>query len=86
VARFGFVLSFNECNFKGGADLETLWSFTSIGSEFYPHLACHYSQLIDDWYAGRDGNNCEALIRQKLRSMKRVMDLSILRWRQISTP
>ena len=63
---FGFVLSFNECNLEGGADLETLWSFTSVSSDFYPGLASHYSQLIDDWYAARESNDGEALIRHTL--------------------
>jgi hypothetical protein len=63
---FGFVLSFNECNLEGGTDLETLWSFTSINSDFYPSLASHYSQLVEDWYSARESNGVEALIRNTL--------------------
>jgi hypothetical protein len=63
---FGFVLSFNECNLEGGTDLETLWSFTSINSDFYSGLASHYSQLVEDWYSARESNGVEALIRNTL--------------------
>jgi hypothetical protein len=34
--RFGFVLSFNQCNLECGVVLETLRDFTSVSSDFYP--------------------------------------------------
>jgi len=37
--RFGFVLSFNQCNLDCGTDLETLRDFTSVSSDYYPGLA-----------------------------------------------
>jgi hypothetical protein len=49
--RFGFVLSFNQCNLDCGTDLETLRDFTSTSSDCYPNLASHYSQVIDEWYS-----------------------------------
>jgi hypothetical protein len=49
--RFGFVLSFNQCNLDCGTDLETLREFTSISSDHYPDLASHYAQLMDEWYS-----------------------------------
>jgi hypothetical protein len=52
--RFGFVLSFNQCNLECGADLETLRDFTSVSSDFYPGLASHYRQVIEEWYLARE--------------------------------
>jgi hypothetical protein len=34
--RFGFVLSFNQCNLDCGTDLETLRDFTSASSDYFP--------------------------------------------------
>jgi hypothetical protein len=39
--RFGFVLSFNQCNLDCGTDLETLRDFISTSSGYYPELAAH---------------------------------------------
>jgi hypothetical protein len=63
---FGFMLSFNEINFEGGSALETLWSFTSVRSDFYPGLASHYNLSIDDWYSTRENNGVEVLIKNSL--------------------
>jgi hypothetical protein len=52
--RFGFVLSFNECNLDCGTDLETLQDFTSVSSDFYPGLGSHYSHMIEDWYLAQE--------------------------------
>jgi hypothetical protein len=49
--RFGFVLSFNQCNLECGADLEDLQNFTKVYSDQYPDLAPHYSRRIAQWYA-----------------------------------
>jgi hypothetical protein len=48
--RFGFVLSFNECNLDCGTDLETPRDFTSVGSDHYADLASHYRSVRDEWY------------------------------------
>jgi hypothetical protein len=45
--RFGFVLSYNECNVDCGTDLETLRDFTSVSSDFYPELGWHYGEAIE---------------------------------------
>ena len=52
---FGFVLSYNECNLDCGIDLETLQDFTSVSSDFYLELGWHYSEAIEEWYLGREG-------------------------------
>ena len=51
--RFGFVLSYNQCNLECGADLETLEDFTRVGSDFYPDLGLHYASSIAEWYEAR---------------------------------
>jgi hypothetical protein len=48
--RFGFVLSANQCNLECGADLETLRDFTRVQSDYYPDLASHYAEAIEEWY------------------------------------
>jgi hypothetical protein len=58
--RFGFVLSFNECNLECGTDLETLQDFTSVSSDFYPELGSHYREAIEEWYLGREGEGARA--------------------------
>ena len=52
-AQFGFVLSYSQCNLECGADLETLRDFVRVESDYYPDLAAHYSQAIEDWYQAR---------------------------------
>jgi hypothetical protein len=52
--RFGFVLSFNECNLNCGTDLETLQDFTSVSSDFYPELGSQYACAIEEWYSGHE--------------------------------
>jgi len=52
--RFGFVLSFNECNLECGTDLETLRDFTSVSSDFYPELGSHYREAMEEWYLTRE--------------------------------
>jgi hypothetical protein len=52
--RFGFVLSFNQCNLECGAGLEDLQNFTQVYSDQYPDLALHYSRKIAQWYAARE--------------------------------
>lgn len=51
--RFGFVLSWNQSNLECGADLETLRDFTRVSSDYYPNLASHYSEAIEEWYEAR---------------------------------
>jgi hypothetical protein len=48
--KFGFVLSSNQCNLECGSDLETLRDFTRVSSDYYPDLAAHYAQAIEEWY------------------------------------
>ena len=52
--RFGFVLSSNQCNLECGTDLESLRDFTSVSSDFYPGLASHYREAMEEWYFGRE--------------------------------
>lgn len=52
-ARFGFVLSSNQCNLECGAELETLRDFTRVSSDYYPDLASHYAEVIEEWYEAR---------------------------------
>jgi len=51
--RFGFVMSYNECNLDCGTDLEALQDFTSVSSDFYPELGSHYREATEEWYLGR---------------------------------
>ena len=57
--RFGFVLSFNQCNLECGADLEDLQNFTHVYSDQYPDLASHYSRKIAEWYAAQGANGSD---------------------------
>ena len=52
--RFGFVLSYNQCNLDCGTDLETLQDFTSVSSDFYPELGSHYCKVIEEWYSAHE--------------------------------
>ena len=51
--QFGFILSWNQCNLECGSDLENLRYFTRVSSDFYPELACHYTEAIEEWYETR---------------------------------
>lgn len=51
--RFGFVLSYNQCNLDCGAELETLEDFTRVSSDFYSDLGLHYASSIAEWYDAR---------------------------------
>jgi hypothetical protein len=51
--RFGFVVSYNQCNLECGSDLESLRDFTRVSSDYYPELASHYSEAIQEWYGAR---------------------------------
>jgi len=57
--RFGFVLSFNQCNLKCGAELEDLQGFTQVHSDQYPELASHHSRKIAEWYAAQEANGSD---------------------------
>jgi hypothetical protein len=48
--RFGFVLSYNQCNLDCGTPLEELENFTRVTSDFYPDLGLHYAQTIAEWH------------------------------------
>jgi len=52
--RFGFVLSYNECNLECGSDLETLQDFSDVSLDFYPDLGSHYCEAIEEWYLARE--------------------------------
>jgi hypothetical protein len=51
--RFGFVLSYNQCNLQCVVDLESLRDFTRLESDYYPRLASHYAEAIKEWYEAR---------------------------------
>jgi hypothetical protein len=55
--RFGFVLSFNQCNLDCGSDLEGFRDFTRVDSDLYPELGHHYGQACEEWYLAA----CKAL-------------------------
>jgi hypothetical protein len=52
-AQFGFVLLYNQCNLECGSDLESLRNFTRVESDYYPDLASHYAEAIEEWYQTR---------------------------------
>jgi hypothetical protein len=52
-SQFGFVLSWNQCNLECGADLDSLRDFTRVSSDYYPDLASHYAEAIEEWYEAR---------------------------------
>jgi hypothetical protein len=54
--RFGFVLSYNQCNLDCGCPLEELKNFTHVTSDFYPGLSVHYAKTVADWYYVRQTN------------------------------
>jgi hypothetical protein len=49
-SRFGFVLSYNQCNFDCGTPLEELHDFTRVTSDFYSGLGVHYAKAIANWH------------------------------------
>jgi len=51
--KFGFILSFNQCNLECGTELSTLEDFTRVESGFYPELGLHYARVINEWYESR---------------------------------
>jgi hypothetical protein len=51
--RFGFVLSYNQCNLECGAELEDLRDFTRLESDYYPDLASHCAKAIEELYEAR---------------------------------
>jgi hypothetical protein len=51
--RFGFVLSYNQCNLECGSDLESLRNFTRVSSDYYPEFASHHAEAIEEWYGAR---------------------------------
>jgi hypothetical protein len=57
--RFGFVLSFNQCNLEWGAVLKDLQNFTQVYSDQYPDLASHYSRKIADWYKAQGADRSD---------------------------
>jgi hypothetical protein len=52
--RFGFVLSYNQCNLDCGSDLEDLRAFTNVSSDFCDDLGSHYRQAIEEWYSDQE--------------------------------
>src|SRR6201984_385995 len=54
--RFGFVLSYNQCNLDCGCPLDELRNFTHVASDFYPGLSVHYAKTIADWYYMQQAN------------------------------
>jgi hypothetical protein len=57
--QFGFVLSANQCNLECGTELETLRDFTRVSSDYYPDLASHYTEAIEEWYDARLAESAE---------------------------
>jgi hypothetical protein len=45
----GLALCFNEMNFEGMGDAESLRNFTTVSSLFYPDLEDHYEAVFDRW-------------------------------------
>jgi hypothetical protein len=52
--RFGFVLSYSQCNLECGGDLKDQKDFISVSSDYYARLASHYRQVTEEWYAARE--------------------------------
>jgi hypothetical protein len=44
---------FNQYNLDCGTDLETLRNFSSISSDYYPDLASHYGQVMEEWFLSK---------------------------------
>jgi hypothetical protein len=51
--RFGFILCWNQSSLECSSDLETLRDFTRVSSDYYPDLASHYNEAIEEWYEAR---------------------------------
>lgn len=51
--QFGFVLLYNQCNLECGADLKTLRNFVRVESDYYPDVAAHYANAVEEWYEAR---------------------------------
>jgi hypothetical protein len=51
--QFGVVLSYNQTSLDCGGDLEGLRDFTRVESDYYPDLASHYTEAIEEWYDAR---------------------------------
>ena len=45
----GLALCYNEMNFEGTGDPESLRHFTTVSSLFYPELHSHYEAVFDQW-------------------------------------
>lgn len=45
----GLALCYNEMNFEGMGDAESLRNFTKVSSLFYPDLEDHYETVFDRW-------------------------------------
>jgi hypothetical protein len=51
----GLALCYNEMNFDGEGDAESLRYFTSVHSLFYPQLHSHYESVFDRWVEEKKG-------------------------------
>jgi hypothetical protein len=49
IAGVGLALCFNEMNFEGMGDAQSLRHFTTVSSLFYPDLEDHYEAVFDRW-------------------------------------
>jgi hypothetical protein len=49
----GLALCYNEMNFEGMGDAESLRHFTTVSSLFYPDLEDHYEAVFDRWVEGK---------------------------------
>lgn len=49
IAGVGLALCYNEMNFEGMGDAESLRHFTTVSSLFYPDLEDHYETVFDRW-------------------------------------
>ena len=45
----GLALCYNEMNFEGMGEAESLRNFTTVSSLFYPDLEDHYEAVFDRW-------------------------------------
>jgi hypothetical protein len=51
--RAGKLEEYSQCNLECGAELEHLRHFVRVESDYYPELAEHYAQAVDEWYDAR---------------------------------
>lgn len=56
IAGVGLALCYNEMNFEGIGDAQSLRHFTTVSSLFYPDLHAHYEAVFDKWVEEKEGS------------------------------